>query len=186
MAFTCGKHETCDPSVIYTSKDPGDGRPGPWNQPGAFLHHQDSLRDQLHQISDLNNHIRHSELAHQRERALVDRTAAELARQSLTDELRRSEAARERDLALADQQVSQLAQHSLAKDLRRNEIAHQRELALADQRASQLSQQSVVQAVRENEVYRELAHQRHQLDLGACRDCASEGPRGNSDSARHD
>ncbi|KAH9455501.1 hypothetical protein Pst134EA_022963 [Puccinia striiformis f. sp. tritici] len=168
---------------------------GPGNQPGAFLHHQDSLRDQLHQISDLNNHIRHSELAHQRERALVDRTAAELARQSLTDELRRSEAARERDLALvdrqvsqlaqhslakdlrrneiahqrdlalADQQVSQLAQHSLAKDLRRNEIAHQRELALADQRASQLSQQSVVQAVRENEVYRELAHQRHQLDL---------------------
>ncbi|WAQ90254.1 hypothetical protein PtA15_12A242 [Puccinia triticina] len=102
---------------------------------GSLHYHQDPLRDQLHQINDLNNHIRDAEIAHERERALIDRTAADFARQSLTDELRRSE------------------------------IAHERDLALADQRASQIGQQSMIQAVRESEIYRDLDHQRHQLDL---------------------
>ncbi|KAA1073739.1 hypothetical protein PGT21_023956 [Puccinia graminis f. sp. tritici] len=131
----------------------------------ALLHHQDPLRDQLHQISDLNRHIRDSELAHQRERALIDQAAADLARQSLNDQRRRSEAVHERELALADQQVSRLAQHSLAKDLRRNEVAHQRDLVLANQRASQLGQQAMIQASRENDIYRDLENQRRQLDL---------------------
>ncbi|PLW50476.1 hypothetical protein PCASD_01462 [Puccinia coronata f. sp. avenae] len=84
---------------------------------GASLRRQNSLSDKVHEINELNNYIRDSELAQQRERALVDRATSDLAGQSLADEVRRSEVNRERELALANQQVTQLAQHSLAKDL---------------------------------------------------------------------
>ncbi|PLW13301.1 hypothetical protein PCASD_22186 [Puccinia coronata f. sp. avenae] len=137
---------------------------------GASLRRQNSLSDKVHEITELNNYIRDSELAQQRERALVDRATSDLARQSLADEVRRSEVNRERELALANQQVTQLAQHSLTKDLRRSEIAHQRDLAIAGQHASELNRQSMMMqqatttAAREHEIYRDLEQQRRQLD----------------------
>ncbi|KNZ62592.1 hypothetical protein VP01_1250g7 [Puccinia sorghi] len=115
----------------------------------ALHHHQDSLREQLHQIHDLDNHIRESELAHQREQARVDRTAAELARLSLADDIRRSEEvnrdreAHQREQARADRSAAELARLSVANDLRRaEEVNRDTQRALATQHFSQLSHQS--------------------------------------------